>query len=98
MPHSIMEKHETTQFKIEQALLNWGAQKVEVKNNSHLHVGHEGAKSGGGHFAVFVVTDQFVGMNRIKRHRLVYQQLGDLFDGGEIHALEVDAKTTEEVL
>ncbi len=88
-----MDKHSDTKMKIEQSLLAWGATKVTVIDNSHLHVGHEGAKSGGGHFAVSVCSDQFAGLSRIKSHRLVYQQLTALFESGAIHALEVDATT-----
>lgn len=86
-----MSKHLSTKNKIEQLLLSWGASKVNVTDNSHLHVGHEGAKSGGGHFAVVVESTEFFGLNRIKSHRLVYKQLDQLFVSGAIHALEVDA-------
>ncbi len=92
-----MEKHQVTLQEIEQSLLDWGAAAVTVTNNSHLHVGHEGAKSGGGHFAVRVVSSVFANENRIKRHRLVYSQLGKLFESGAIHALEVEAFTPEEL-
>ena len=91
MPLQIMDKHHNTKNQIEQALLNWGAVKVTVTDKSHLHVGHAGAKSGGGHFAVSVESADFAGLSRIKSHRLVYQQLNDLFASGAIHALEVDA-------
>lgn len=89
-----METHQTTQQKIKEALLQWGASEVHVTDNSHLHVGHEGARSGGGHFAVTVVSEAFGGMSRIQSHRLVYQQLTALFTSGAIHALEVEAKTS----
>ncbi len=91
MPLQNMDMHHDTKNKIEQILIDWGASKVTVTDNSHLHVGHEGAKSGGGHFAVTVESTEFVGLNRIKSHRLVYQQLNELFISGAIHALEVDA-------
>ncbi len=86
-----MNTHSETLKKIESLLSEWGASKVEVTDNSHLHVGHEGAKSGGGHFAVVVKSEAFNGLNRIKSHRLVYKQLDELFEDGSIHALEVDA-------
>ncbi len=79
---------------IETLLVAWGATQVEVTDNSHLHVGHEGAKSGGGHFAVVVHSGEFKGLSRIKCHRLVYQQLNELFVDGSIHALEVNAITS----
>lgn len=64
---------------------------LEVIDNSHLHRGHEGAKAGGGHFAVRIVSARFEGMNAIKRHRLVYQAVDQLLQSGAIHALEIDA-------
>ena len=86
-----MNTHAETVKKIKSILTEWGATEVEVSDNSHLHVGHEGAKSGGGHFAVHVKAQAFDGLSRIKSHRLVYQQLNELFADGSIHALEVDA-------
>ncbi|MCX7554540.1 BolA family transcriptional regulator [Marinicella sp. S1101] len=90
-----MKNHSETIKQIEQLLVAWGATEVVVTDNSHLHVGHEGAKSGGGHFAVLVKAQAFKGLNRIKAHRLVYQQLNELFTSGAIHALEVEAQTEE---
>ena len=89
---NLMNDHSQTAEKIQQQLLAWGAQSAVVTDNSHLHVGHAGAKSGGGHFAVVVVADAFAGLSRIQSHRLVYQQLQTLFSNGAIHALEVDAQ------
>ncbi len=88
-----MNKHINTTKKIKNLLIEWGATEVNVTDNSHLHVGHEGAKSGGGHFAVVVKSVEFEGLSRIKSHRLVYQQLNELFADGSIHALEVEAVT-----
>lgn len=92
-----MSTHQQTKQKITETLLQWGAIEVKVTDNSHMHVGHEGAKSGGGHFAVAVVSDAFNGLSRIQRHRLVYQQLTALFASGAIHALEVEAIIQKEV-
>ncbi|WP_223789900.1 BolA family protein [Marinicella meishanensis] len=92
-----MSQHQQTAEQIEQLLLLWGAASAAVTDNSHLHVGHAGAQSGGGHFAVRVVADAFAGLNRIQSHRLVYQQLTDLFQNGRIHALEVEALTPNAV-
>jgi BolA protein len=61
-----------------------------VKDQSHLHAGHEGAKEGKGHFEVTIVSDKFVGANRITRHRLVYDALGNFMDT-DIHALRINA-------
>lgn len=61
-----------------------------VKDQSHLHAGHAGAKEGKGHFEVIVVSDKFAGHNRIARHRIVYDALGVLMDS-DIHALQIKA-------
>jgi BolA protein len=42
-----------------------------------------------------VVSDDFEGMSRVDRHRTVYDALGDAM-GGEIHAVEIRARTYEE--
>ena len=61
-----------------------------VKDQSHLHVGHAGAREGKGHFEVTIVSDQFSGVNRIARHRMVYDALGVFMDS-DIHALRINA-------
>lgn len=88
--------HPETCREIESMLQSLQPNHVAVTDNSHLHVGHAGAKDGGGHFAVLVVADAFVDLNRIKRHRLVYQAVQPLFESGAIHALEIDAQTLAE--
>ena len=68
---------------------------LEIIDEGHKHVGHEGAKSGGGHFKVRVVSDNFDGKRLLERHRMVYQALGDAMQS-EIHALSIQALTPEE--
>ncbi len=68
---------------------------LQVDDDSHMHVGHEGAKGGLGHFRVLVVSDKFQGQSPIKRHRLVYQAMGDLMQT-DIHALAIEAFTPDE--
>ena len=41
---------------------------LEVTDDSASHAGHEGAKSGGGHFEVTLVSSLFVGTDRMSRH------------------------------
>ena len=69
---------------------------LQIKDQSHLHAGHEGAKSGGGHFDVRIVSDAFAGKRPLQRHRMVYDAL-DAMMHSEIHALRITAKTTDEV-
>ncbi len=69
---------------------------LDVVDESHLHAGHAGAKSGGGHFDVTIVSARFAGENQISRHRMIYQALDDLMRG-EIHALSIKAYTPDEL-
>ena len=68
---------------------------LQVEDESHMHVGHEGAKGGLGHFRVLVVSDRFRGQSPIKRHRQVYQAMGELMQT-DIHALTIEAFTPDE--
>jgi BolA protein len=61
-----------------------------IKDQSHLHAGHEGAKDGKGHFDVTIVSEAFAGENRVQRHRMVYDALGKLLET-DIHALRIKA-------
>ena len=66
-----------------------------VKDQSHLHAGHEGAKEGKGHFEVMIVSEKFDGVIRIARHRLVYDALGAFMDS-DVHALRINAYSPSE--
>ncbi len=71
-------------------------EQLKVRDDSHLHVGHAGAQAGGGHYAVYVVSSAFAGHNRVQRHRLVYQAMGDAMRNDCIHALSIEALTPAE--
>ena len=66
-----------------------------VRDDSAKHHGHEGAKAGGGHFHITVVSSAFEGKSRLARHRLVYDPLSDWIPA-RIHALSIDARTPSE--
>ncbi|MEM7016823.1 MAG: BolA family protein [Pseudomonadota bacterium] len=68
---------------------------LEITDESHQHVGHVGARDGKGHFAVNVVSEQFLNKNRLQRHRLIYDIVGDLMQT-DIHALRIQALTSQE--
>jgi len=68
---------------------------IDIIDESHLHAGHAGAASGGGHFNVTVVSERFAGQSPIERHRMVYSALGDLMQT-EIHALSIQASAPNE--
>ncbi len=61
-----------------------------VKDQSHLHAGHAGARDGLGHYEVKIVSEAFVGLRPLARHRLIYDALGTLMET-DIHALRIDA-------
>ena len=63
---------------------------VEIIDDSAKHAGHAGARAGGGHFRLTLVSAAFAGQNAVARHRLVYQALGDLMQV-KIHALSIIA-------
>lgn len=69
---------------------------LDIADESAQHAGHAGARSGGGHFAVTIVSGRFEGLNPIQRHRLVYEALGELMKT-DIHALSVRALTPKEL-
>jgi len=68
---------------------------LEIVDDSAKHAGHAGARGGGGHFNVSVVSDEFEGKSLIQRHRMVYDALGDAMQK-EIHALSINARTPGE--
>jgi BolA family transcriptional regulator, general stress-responsive regulator len=71
-------------------------ERVDVEDESHLHAGHAGAKSGGGHYRLHIVAAAFAGKNTVARHRLIYDAAGDLMRG-PIHALSIRAFAPGEV-
>jgi BolA family transcriptional regulator, general stress-responsive regulator len=68
----------------------------QLLDESHLHVGHAGAASGAGHYRLRLVSDRFEGLNRIARHRLVYDCLRDMMQS-DIHALNIIAFAPSEL-
>ncbi len=63
--------------------------RLEVRDDSHKHAGHQGAQSGGQtHYHVTLVTDHFTGLNRVARTRAVNAALADEFATG-LHALSL---------
>ena len=71
------------------------ASHVEVEDESHLHAGHAGAASGGGHFRATIVSERFAGLSRVARQRLVYDALAAEMRT-EIHALAMRTFTPQE--
>ena len=75
---------------IREKLATLAPESIAVEDESALHAGHEGAKSGGGHYRLRIVSSAFAGQPLQARHRMVYQALGPLMHR-EIHALAISA-------
>ena len=76
---------------------NFTIHDIKILDETRAHHNHAQAKKqGGGHFYLYIISPDFAGKDRLKRHRLIYRALGD-FMKKEIHALSIDAKTAEEL-
>ncbi|MFZ4538598.1 BolA family protein [Propionivibrio sp.] len=70
--------------------------RLELIDDSALHAGHQGAKDGGGHYRLLIVSAEFSGKSTLARHRLIYTALGELMRS-KIHALSIQSFTPDEV-
>ena len=84
-----------TEEMIRERLSRLAPEALEVFDDSHEHAGHAGAKDGGGHFQLVIVSREFAGKPAVARHRLVYEALGDLMPK-RIHALAIRAYAPDE--
>ena len=71
--------------------------RLNVKDESALHAGHAGARSGGRHYRLHIVSPRFSGQSTLARHRLIYAALGELMHG-RVHALAIHSLALEEVV
>ena len=68
---------------------------LEVRDDGAQHVGHAGAAGGAGHFSVTIVSEHFLGMTRLARHRAILDRVGDLIPY-PVHALAIAAYAPDE--
>jgi len=68
---------------------------IEIQDDSHLHAGHAGSAGGAGHYTVRIVSSAFAGLNRVARHRLVYDPVRPWLPH-RVHALVIHALTPDE--
>jgi BolA protein len=68
---------------------------LEVRDDSARHAGPAGAAGGAGHFSVTIVSEHFLGMGRLARHRAVLDRVGDLIPY-PVHALAIQAYAPDE--
>lgn len=86
------------QQRIEQALQSaLSSPHVVVRDDSHHHAGHAGARpEGETHYHVDVMAACFEGLSRVARQRMVYAALKDEFAQG-LHALSLTCRSPSEV-
>jgi BolA protein len=67
---------------------------LEVIDESAQHAGHAGANDLGlnSHFRVVIASRHFEKLNRVQRHRLVYDSLQEFLDHG-LHALAIEFRS-----
>ena len=82
--------------RIEQKLAVLTPDSVELIDDSDKHAGHAGAKSGGGHFQLIIVSPLFIDKSTQARHRMIHAALGEMLER-EIHALTIKAYTPDEI-
>ena len=69
---------------------------LELIDDSALHAGHAGAREGGRHYRLRLVSADFAGKSTVARHRLIYAALGELMQS-RIHALSIVALAPEDL-
>ena len=79
---------EGTVERMRERLATLGPLELQIEDDSARHAGHPGARAGGGHYNLRLVSARFAGQPRIARHRLVYDALADLMQR-EVHALSM---------
>lgn len=67
---------------------------LEVVNESYMHNVPKGSET---HFKVLVVSNEFKGLQLIKRHRLVNALVKEALQDNFVHALSIEAKAPEEL-
>ncbi len=85
-------------LKIEQILSeNFFDAFCDVKDVSFKHKGHLGYKEGEEtHFEISIISDRFIKLTRVERHRLLNSLLENEFNNG-LHAISYNLLTKSEV-
>lgn len=85
----------TTPEMIRQRLAPLRPERLEIEDESARHASHEGAKGGGGHYRLTIVSAQFSGRSPIDRHRMILDLLGEMIHK-EVHAISIKAQAPGE--
>jgi BolA protein len=81
---------------LEERLASLAPTMLEIRDDSAKHAGHAGAASGARHFSVTVVSERFLGLTRVARHRAILERVGDLIPY-PVHALAINAFAPDEI-
>lgn len=81
------------QNKITECLQTLKPTHLEVVNESYMHNVPKGSES---HFKVLVVSEEFKGLQLIKRHRMVNSLVKEALQENFVHALSIEAKAPAE--
>jgi BolA family transcriptional regulator, general stress-responsive regulator len=81
---------------LEERLAALSPTRLEIRDDSAKHAGHAGAASGARHFSVTIVSEHFLGLTRVARHRAILERVGDLIPY-PVHALAIDAHAPDEI-
>ena len=81
---------------LRERLANLTPLRLELVDESAKHAGHEGAKSGGKHYRLLIISTEFSGKSTLLRHRLIYDTLGELMRS-KIHALSIQSLAPDEM-
>jgi BolA protein len=85
----------STPGKIRERLAMLSPERLEIEDESARHAGHEGAKGGGGHYRLTIVSARFADKSLLARHRMINELLGEMLQN-EIHAISIKAYTPGE--
>ena len=69
---------------------------LSIEDQGHMHKGHKAHIEGKMHIWVEIVSDDFIDMNPIQRHQLVYAVLSEELKE-DLHALSLSLMTSGEV-
>jgi len=70
--------------------------RLEVLDESHMHIGHAGHRPGGEtHFRIRIVAHAFAGKSRLERHRMINEILRSELED-RVHALAIEALPPDE--
>ena len=69
---------------------------IDIVDQGYMHKGHTAHTEGKMHIWVEIVSDDFIDMNPIQRHQLIYTILSEELEG-DLHAISLNLMTSSEL-